>query len=71
MTIKHIFLGIADLLNLIELNVFILDVELENEDAKVIFEIIAKLVSLQKLKLIHKNRSDQKFGLIHPFSCVG
>ena len=71
MTIKHVFLGIADLLNLIELNVFILDVELENEDAKVIFEIIAKLVSLQKLKLIHKNRSDQKFGLIHPFSCVG
>jgi len=58
MTIKHIFLGIADLLNLIELNVFLWDVELENYDTKMIFEIISKLVSLRKLKFIHKNRSD-------------
>ena len=71
MTIKHIFFGIADLLNLIELNVFLLDVELENDDVKVIFKIISKLVSLRKFKFIHKNRSDQKFGLIHLFRCVG
>ena len=58
MTIKHIFLGIADLLNLIELNVFLWDVELENYDTKMIFEIISKLVSLRKLKFIHKNSSD-------------
>ena len=71
MAIKHIFFGIGDLKNLIELNVFLWDLELQNDDAKVIFEIISKLVSLQKLKLIHKNRSDQKFGLTHPFCCVG
>jgi len=71
MAIKHIFFGIGDLKNLIELNVFLWDLELQNDDAKVIFEIISKLVSLRKLKLIHKNRSDQKFGLTLPFRCVG
>jgi len=71
MTIKHIFLGIADLKNLIELNVFLWYVELENYDAKMIFVNISKLVSLLRFKFIHKNRSDQTFGLIHLFSCVG